>query len=80
MHVVVELPHREALAVARVVENMAGPAHTVGDALGCRCDLHPHELESHGLGVEGVGRGEITGGDGDVMEGHGNSFEVRHER
>ena len=60
-----EVPDREHLAVAGVVEQVAGPA-----LLHVRDGLDPHELEAHGLGVEAVGRVEVAGGDGDVVKSH----------
>ena len=57
------------LAVAGVVEEVAGPA-----ALEERDDVDLHELEAHGLGVEAVGRFEVTGGDRNVVESHAPSL------
>ena len=62
----VEVPHREALAVAGVVEEVA---HATG-LLGIGSRFGVDEPESHDLGVEAMGRVEVVGGDGDVVERH----------
>ena len=64
---VVEIPYREQLAVAGVVEQMTGPAGLLEGG----CGLGLHEREAHRLGVEAVGRVEVAGGDGDVVKRHG---------
>ena len=63
---VVEIPDREHLAVAGVVEQVAGPT-----VLHVRLGLDPDELEAHGLGVEAVGGLEVSAGDSDVVKSHG---------
>ncbi len=64
--VVVEIPHREQLAVAGVEEHVARPA----GLLERRRGLDLHEREAHRLGVEGAGRVEVAGGDRNVVERH----------
>src|SRR5207248_1342877 len=66
---VVEVPDREHLAVARVVEQVSSPA-----LLHVRDRLDAHELEAHRIAVEAMSRLEITGGDGDVVESHASSL------
>ena len=64
-----EIPDREHLAVAGVVEEVTGPP---GSGVGRGFDLH--ELEAHRLGVEAVRRVEILGGDCYVVERHAPSL------
>ena len=63
--VVVQVPEREQLAVAGVVEEVPGPA-----VLEERDDVDLDELEAHRLGVEAVAGFEVPGRDGDVVERH----------
>ena len=63
--IVVDVPHREALTAAGVVEEVASPA-----PLGCRCGLCLHELEAHDLGVEGVRGLDVAGRDRNMVERH----------
>jgi len=62
-HVVVDVPHREQLTVARVVEQMAGPA------CGGRLRFDLHEVEPHRFRIEAVRLVEVLGGDGNVEIG-----------
>ena len=66
MLVVVQIPDGEHAVVTRVVEEMAGPAGAFGGGR----DDRLHEVEPHGFGVEAVGRVEIAGRNGNVVESH----------
>ena len=66
---VVQIPQREELAVAGVVEQVARPTGLEeGD------DVDLDELEAHRLGVEPVARIEVTGRDRNVVECHPESL------
>ena len=67
--VVVDVPERDHRAVARVVEEVAGPA-----LLAERNDVDVSEVEAHGLAVEAVAGFEVAGDDGNVVERHGSSL------
>ena len=67
--VVVQIPERDELAVAGVVEEVARPS-----ALEERDDVDLHELEAHRVGVEAVARFEVARRDRNVVESHAPSL------
>ena len=64
--VVVQVPEGDQPVAARVVEHVLGPAALV---LG-RGDHGLDQLEAHRLGVEGVGRLDVPGGEREVVVAH----------